>query len=215
MDSKQIKSLFIDFFGEETEIYGLFVNLIDVQYLRNEVFHFHFEISNPNDVSYCENPFEWEISEILKEFKQYVDIKYQFNMAFVDNDQPLYFNEQKKQEIEEAFKSVKSIKFSIGTPFLGNDEYVMNIRSVGFKKYHDDNEIYLENIVKVISATKNGENCDIDEATFNYYEEFLPNQENYWETEQLYIHLDAILSSIPSLGDNEIVYEYGTTLFHK
>jgi hypothetical protein len=215
MDPKYIKNLFIDFFGEEIKIYGLFAHLTDVSYVgRTEVCLFQFELHNPNDISYYSTPFKWEIDEMLNEFKKYVDIKFKFNLTFVDNNESLYFNKQKKQEIEDSFKSVKSINFTTGTPFIGYRRYSMDIRSIGFKKYHDDNEIYLQNIIKVVSTTKNGDFCSIDEVTKEYYEEFLPQQETYWESEQIYNHLDTVLSSIPSLTDNEIVFEYGTKLFN-
>jgi hypothetical protein len=215
MDPKYIKNLFIDFFGEEIKIYGLFVHLADVSYVgKTEVCLFQFELHNPNDISYYSTPFKWEIDEMLMEFKKYVDIKFKFNLTFVDNYESLYFNKQKKQEIESSFKSVNSIEFSNGGPLDGYTRYSMDIRSIGFKKYHDDNEIYLQNIIKVVSATKNGDPCSIEEATKEYYDVFLPKEETYWESEHLFYLLDEVLSSIPALSDNEIVFEYGTKLFN-
>ena len=70
-------------------------------------------------------------------------------------------------------------------------------------------------MIKPISATKNSEPCDIDEVILQYFDEFLPSVETYWESEHLYIHLDQVLSSIPSIADNDIILEYSTSLFNK
>ena len=219
MEPTQVKQLFIDLFGEKIEIYGLFVKLFEVELInagnKSEVYNFDFEITNPNDVSYYFIPIEWEIAEILEDFKKYVDIKYTFTSVLRTNKKDLYFNKEKTKEIENAFKKVDTIKFTTGTPFIGYKRYEIKIKSVGYKKGHEHEQIWLDNVIKPISATKNGEVCDIDDAIFQYYEEFLPRNSNYWETEELYQHLDVVLSSIPSIGNNDILLEYSTELFHK
>ena len=54
-----------------------------------------------------------------------------------------------------------------------------------------------------------------DGDIIQYYEEFLPQNETYWESEHIYQHLDQVLSSIPSIGNNDILLSYSTTLSRK
>lgn len=219
MDPTQVKQLFINLFGKKIDVHGLFVELINVETRnssdKSKIYDFDFKITNPNDVSYYFIPIEWEIAEILEDFKKYVDIKYTFTSVLRTNKKDLYFNKEKTKEIENAFKKVDTIKFTTGTPFIGYKRYEIKIKSVGYKKGYEYEQIWLDNVIKPISATKNGEPCDVDDAIFQYYEEFLPQNATYWETETLYQHLDAVLSSIPSIGNNDILLEYSTELFHK
>ena len=219
MEPTQIKKLFIDFFGEKIEIYGLFVELIGVESIdwegKSKIYDFDFEITNPNDISYYTVPIEWEIQELIDEFTNYVDVRVSTTFFSQTGKRDLYFNKEKTKEIETAFKKVDTIKFTTGTPFIGYKRYEIKIKSFGYKKGYEHEQIWLDNVIKPISATKNGEPCDIDEAILQYYEEFLPSKETYWESEHLYQHLDQVLSSIPSIGNNDILLEYSTELFHK
>ena len=218
MEPTQVKQLFIDLFGEKIEIYGLFVELIGVEPRDwgggTKIYDFDFEITNPNDVSYYTVPIEWEIQELIDEFTNYVDVKVNSTL-FLQTGESLYFNKEKTEEIKNAFKKVDTIKFTTGTYLRGPSRYEVKIKSVGYKKGYEHEQIGLDNVIKPISATKNGEPCDIDEAILQYYEEFLPQNETYWESENLYVHLDQVLSSIPSIGNNDKLLEYSTELFHK
>ena len=219
MEESQAKQLFIDLFGKEFKIYGLLVKLVNVHYGEvknsNKTYYFIFEITNPNDVSYYSLPFKWEIDEMLTDFSKYVDVKTKSEIYFDTNQGDLYFNIEKTKEIERSFKKVDTIKFTTGTPFIGYKRYELKIESVGYKKGYNYENIWLENVVKPISTTKNGEPCDIDEVISQYFEEFLPSKETYWESEHLYQDLDQVLSSIPSIGGNDILLEYSTSLFRK
>jgi len=216
MEPTQVKQLFIDLFGKKIEIYGLLVELIDVsKSFSDNMYDFDFEITNPNDVSYYVVPIDWEIQELIDEFTKYVDVRVNSALFLTTNQGNLYFNQEKTKEIENAFKKVDTIKFTTGGYSIGYNRYELKIKSVGYKKGYKHEQIWLDNIVKPISATKNGEPCDIDEVNLQYHEEFLPSKETYWETETLYIHLDQVLSSIPSIGGHDILLEYSTSLFHK
>ena len=96
--------------------------------------------------------------------------------------------------------------------FSESERYIIKIKSVGFKKEYDHELIRLSNIIKPISATKNGKPHDVGDAIFQYYEEFIPQNERYWESETLFTHLDQVLGSIPSVKDNDIILEYSTDL---
>ena len=216
MEPTQVKQLFIDLFGKKINVYGLSVALSNVEFIETlNTYEFNFNIINPYDVSYYITPVEWEIQELIDEFNKYVDVRINSNIFLNTNQSGLYFNQEKTKEIENAFKQVDTIKFTTGTPFIGYRRYEIKIKSVGYKKGFEHEQIWLENIIKPIGATKNGEPCDIDEAIIQYYEEFLPQNETYWESEHLYQHLDQVLSSIPSISNNDILLEYSTTLSRK
>lgn len=220
MEPTQVKQLFIDLFGKKLEIYGLFVELFEVELIstnnQRKFYNFNFKITNPNDVSYYSLPFDWEIDEMLKDFSKYVDVSTRSSVFLTTNQDSLYFNKEKTKEIEDAFKKVDTIKFTVGTSLREYSRYELKIKSVGYKKYYQHENIQLVNVIKPISATKNGELCDVDEAVLRYYEDFLPQKETFWETEVLFIHLDQVLTSIPSIGGYDaMVLEYSTKLFRK
>ena len=216
MEPTQVKQFFINLFGKKLDIYGLSVALSNVEFIEtSNIYEFDFNIINPYDVSYYITPVEWGVQELIDEFINYVDVRINSNIFLNTKQGELYFNQEKIKEIEDSFKKIDTIKFTTGTPFVGYKRYELKIKSVGVKKYFSDNQIQLDNIVKVLSATKNGETIDVDDAVTEYFEAFLPNEDTYWESENLYLHLDLVLSSIPSLKDAEIVFEYQTTLFYK
>jgi hypothetical protein len=216
MEPTQVKQLFIDLFGKKIDVYGLSVALSNVEFIETlNIYEFNFNIINPYDVSYYITPVEWEIQELIDEFNKYVDVRINSNIFLNTNQGELYFNQEKTKEIENSFKQVDTIKFTTGTPFIGYKRYELKIKSVGYKKYFRHEQIQLDNVSKPISATKNGDPCDLDEAIIQYYEEFLPQNETYWESENIYQHLDQVLSSIPSIGNNDILLSYSTTLSRK
>jgi hypothetical protein len=220
MNELQVKQLFTDLFGDKFEFYGLFVELFEVELIitnnQRKFYNFNFKITNPNDVSYYSLPFDWEIDEMLKDFSKYVDVSTRSNVFLDTNQGKLYFNKEKTKEIENAFKKIDKIKFTLRSNILSKDLYEVKIESVGYKKYYQHEHIQLVNVIKPVSATKNGESYDVDKVILKYYEEFLPQEETYWESENLYLHLDQILTSIPSIGGYDvIVLEYTTKLFRK
>jgi hypothetical protein len=219
MEPTQVKQLFTNFFGREIEIYGLYVKLFQVEMMDLDkspnIYEFNFEITNPNDVSYYIGPIDWEIQELIDQFTKYVDVRVSYRTFLQTGKGEMYFNKEKTKEIKNAFKKVDTIKFTTGDFSIGYNRYKLKIESVGYKKGYEHEQIWLDNIVKPISGTKNGKPCDIDEVILHYFEEYLPQQETYWESEYLYQHLDQVLSSIPSIGNNDILLEYSTELFHK
>ena len=216
MEPSQAKQLFIDLFGKKIEIYGLLVELIAVsKSFSDNVYDFDFKITNPNDVSYYVGSIDWEIQQLIDEFTKYVDVR-AISASFLATGQGnLYFNKEKTEEIKNAFKKVDTIKFTTGSRSISYNRYELKIKSVGFKKGYEYEQIWLYNIVEPIKATKNGLPCDIDEAISQFYDEYLTQQETYWQSEYLYQHLDQVLSSIPSIGNNDILLEYSTSLFRK
>ena len=88
---------------------------------------------------------------------------------------------------------------------------MIEISSIGFNNKHFDLEsFYLENKVVSISATKNGKNVDVNEAIYQYKDEFLPKVETYYESEEYYNKIDEIITKHPLLNADYIVTYYDT-----
>ena len=129
----------------------------------------------------------------------------------LDKTPELYFNNEVKNKIQKVFDSVKEIKFTTGTPFVGYRRWIINIKSVGFKtEYFDADSFYIKNNVVPISATKNGENVDVNEAINEYIDEFLPRAEIYHETERYYQDIDQVIAQYPLLSANYVATYYDT-----
>jgi hypothetical protein len=131
--------------------------------------------------------------------------------VLLDKTPELYFNNEVKNKIQKVFDSVKEIKFTTGTPFVGYRRWVINIESAGFKtEYFDADSFYIKNNVVPISATKNGENVDVNEAINEYIDEFLPQAEIYHETEQYYQDIDQVIVQYPLLSADYVATYYDT-----
>ena len=123
----------------------------------------------------------------------------------------LYLSDEVQDEIQKVFDSVKEIKFTTGTPFIGYKKWVINIESIGLKTaYFDEDSYYINNTVVPISATKNDENVDVNEAINTYIDEFLPRSETYYETEEYYQGVDQVISRYPLLNENYVATYYDT-----
>ncbi len=88
---------------------------------------------------------------------------------------------------------------------------VINIESVGLKsKNFDHDAYYIDNTVVPLSATKNGENIDVNEAINEYIDEFLPQVETYYETEEYYKGVDQVINQYPLLNADYVATYYDT-----
>jgi hypothetical protein len=205
MDTDKILKLFKKYAGDKIDLHELIVTPVSIEpsFKIKGAYNLYFDISNPNNVSYLTEIVLNEIDEEVSSFEGVVNKKlYTFLVPTIKKG--LYFNKELKEKIQKVFDSVKIIKFTTGTPFITNGykKYEINIKSIGFKTSHyDDDSFYIYNHVKPIKATKNGEEIDIEDAIFEYYEEFLPDKETYWESENLYSPIDAILNQYPLLND--------------
>jgi hypothetical protein len=203
MDTEKILKLFKKYAGDKIDLYELIVTPVSIEpsFKIKNSYNLYFDISNPNNVSYLTEIVSDEIDEEVSSFEGVVNEKlYTFLVPTIKKG--LYFNKKLKEKIQKVFDSVKIIKFTTGTPFIGYKKYEIHIKSIGFKTSHyDDDSFYIYNHVKPIKATKNGEEIDVEDAIFEYYEEFLPDKETYWESENLYSPIDAILNQYPLLTD--------------
>lgn len=204
MDNEKIIELFKRYAGDPLNIHGIIVTPVKTEPRpkRQGITNMYFSAKNPNDVSYFSPILENYIYDDTLDFEELVNMK--FNVLFVPSFKiGIYLNEELKSKIQKAFDSVKEIRFTTGTPFIGYKRYILFIKSVGVSiGGWDDDSYHILNNVKIISAYKNGEPCEIQEAKDEYYEIFLPDNESYWETENLYIKVDQILSEYPLFFDN-------------
>jgi hypothetical protein len=203
MDTEKILELFKKYAGDKIDLYGLIVTpvLVEPSFKTKGQYNIFFNFKNPNNVSYLTELVLNELSEDVYSFESIINEK--MNTYLVPTiKKGLYFNNELKEKIQNVFDSVKIIKFVTGTPFIGYKRYEIHVKSIGFKTSHyDDDSFYIYNHVKPIKATKNGEEIDVEDAIFEYYENFLPDKETYWETENLYSPIDAILNQYPLLTD--------------
>ena len=203
MDTEKLLELFKKYAGDKIDLYGLIVTPVSIEpsFKTKGQYNIFFNFKNPNNVSYLTELVLNELSEDVYSFESIINEK--MNTYLVPTiKRGLYFNNELKEKIQKVFDSVKIIKFVTGTPFIGYKRYEIHVKSIGFKTSHyDDDSFYIYNHVKPIKATKNGEEIDVEDAIFEYYENFLPDKETYWETENLYNPIDYILNDYPLLTD--------------
>lgn len=218
MKEEKILKLFKNFVGEEVNIFGLQCIPVGVGEYGSDgswdpnPFHpIHFKIKNPNNVSYFYAIVYEELLELLEEFTQYINIRLRPNIIWEDAQPKFYLNDETRNKIQKVFDSVRKIEFTTGNLDVGYKRYVIEISSIGFNNKHFDLEsFYIKNKVVSISATKNGENVDVNEAIYQYKDEFLPKVETYYESEEYYKKIDEIITKHPLLNADYIVTYYDT-----
>ena len=216
IDNEKILNLFKRFAGDEIDLHGL--KCIPVRVGEEIISKRHnkpyypieFKIENPNDVPYFYSIVDEELLDIVMEFEEYINLKLTTRVLW--GEQPkFYLNDRTRDQIQKVFDSVREIKFTTGTPFVGYIRYVINIESVGLKtKNFDSDSYYIDNTVVLLSATKNGENIDVNDAINEYIDEFLPQVETYYETEEYYEGVDQVISQYPLLNADYVATYYDT-----
>ena len=139
-------------------------------------------------------------------------MNHRFTSEVLWDDQPkFYLNSEVRNKIQKVFDSVREIKFTTGTPFVGYKRYIIEIDSVGMRlSWGDEETYYLDNTVVPTSATLNGENVDVGDAVEEYVDGFLYHKETYYETENYYIEVDSILNTEPLLRADWVATYYNT-----
>jgi hypothetical protein len=214
MEKSTILKLFKQFVGNILNLHGLECIPVGVgeeiiSKKHNKPYYpIEFKIENPNNVSYFYSIVEEELINILMEFGKYVNYKFTPEVSW-DDTPKFYLNNETRNKIQKVFDSVRKIEFTTGTPFIGYERYVINIESVGMKLGWDDSETYfVDNKVKLISATLNGEKTDVIDAVEEYIDNYLYNKETYYETEMYYLSVDTILNQEPLLRADWIATYY-------
>jgi hypothetical protein len=135
MDQDKILKLFKRFAGDEIDIHGLkcipvIVGEKTVSKHFKPSYPIGFKIENPNDVSYYWAIVDDELLDILMEFEDYVGIRLDTHILW--GEQPkFYLNEKVKNQIQKVFDSVRELKFTTGTPFVGHKRWTIQIKSTG------------------------------------------------------------------------------------
>jgi len=208
MENEKILKLFKQFAGDPLGIKGLVVTPVKVEpsVRINGRTNMYFRVQNPNDVSYFSPIVENYIYDETEDFGGFVNKE--IEVFFVPSfKQGIYLNDELKSRIQKVFDSVKENNFTLGTPFIGYERYKLFIESVGVSTSYWDNEsFYIMNNVKVVRAEKDGEWWDPKVVVSEYLNYFLPEQESYWESENLYSQIDNILNNYPLFKD-----PYGNT----
>lgn len=198
MDEKKILKLFKGFAGKELDIHGLVVVPTDVQpsFKKRDNINMYFKVSNPNDISYFKPIVEGFIYDETNEFGEYINKKIDPFFHY-DLKGFLYLNKEVRKKIQKVFNSVRVIEFT-----NEDDNYKIFIQSVGISTSAWENDrLHIRNEVRVLNAKKNGERWDPKVIVNMYVDEFLPEQESYWETETYYQQIDHILDEYPLLND--------------
>jgi len=260
MNQEKILRLFKKFAGDEINLHGLKCIPVGVGELGTphksikEFYPIQFKLENPNDVPYYSPIVGEELFEIVEGFSEYVNLNLESEIL-LEGKSKLYLNSEVQNEIQKVFDSVREIKFTTGTPFVGYRRYVINIESVGLKTKHfdqdsyyievfdsvreikfttgtpfvgyrryviniesvglktanfDEDSYYINNTVVPLSATKNGENIDVNDAINEYIDEFLPHKETYYESEEYYHRVDQVISQYPLLNADYVATYYET-----
>jgi hypothetical protein len=214
MEKSTILKLFKQFAGNILNLHGLECVPVKVgeeiiSKKHNKPYYpIEFKIENSNKVSYFYSIVEEELMDILMEFGEYINYKFTPEVSW-DDTPKFYLNNETRNKIQKVFDSVRKIEFTTGTPFIGYKKYVINIESVGMKLGWEDGETYyIDNKVKLISATLNGEKTDVIDAVEEYIDNYLYNKETYYETEMYYLSVDSILNQEPLLKADWIATYY-------
>lgn len=215
MTKETILKLFKNFVGGVVNLNGLQCIPVEIRELTarrtslKEIYTIDFKIENPNDVPYFYSIVDEELYEIVQEFSDYINFNIESNVIFGDNPS-FYLNREVRDRIQKVFDSVKEIKFTLGTPFIGYRRYVIKIESVGMlKSDYDIDSFSILNRAVPTSATKNGENIDIETA-LKEYDIFLKDKDNGYESEEYYIGVDHIIKDYPLLYDHHVATYYFT-----
>ena len=216
MQESTLLKLFKQFAGNVINLHGLKCVPIGIgekivsKRHANPYYPIEFKIENPNDVPYFYAIVEEELLDIAMGFEEYVNLKLTTKILW--GEQPkFYLNKKTKNEIQKVFDSVREIKFTTGTPFIGYKRWEIQIESIGLKTNNfDDDAYYINNLAAPISATLNGENVDVNESINEYIDEFLPSKETYYETEEYYRSVDGIITKYPLLNVDYVATYYDT-----
>ena len=131
MEQDKILKLFEKFVGGVIDLHGLkcipFIvgEKINDKYSK-PYYPIGFKIENPNDVSYYWSIVDDELLDILMEFEDYVGIKLHAQILW-DEQPKFYLNEKVKNQIQKVFDSVRELKFTTGTPFVGHKRWIIQI----------------------------------------------------------------------------------------
>jgi hypothetical protein len=214
MTEATVLKLFKEFTNGAVDLFGLKCTPIVINSIHEpeeSTYHIGFEIENPSNVSYFGPIVHEELLDLVNSFGEYINIKVVPIILWGQHRTKFHLNGEIRNKIQKVFDSVKEIKFTTGTPFVGYRRWVIQVESIGIgPSSWDDDAYYIQNKVKGLSATKNDESVSVDDAIDEYFNVFLYEKETYYESEHLYSELDSIITKYPLLNANYIATYYDT-----
>ena len=214
MTEATVLKLFKEFTNGAVDLFGLKCTPIVINSIHEpeeSTYHIGFEIENPSNVSYFGPIVHEELFELVNSFGEYINIKVAPIILWGHNRTEFHLNGEIRNKIQKVFDSVRELKFTTGTPFVGYRRWVIQVESIGIgPSSWDDDAYYIQNKVKGLSATKNDESVSVDDAIDEYFNVFLYEKETYYESEHLYSELDSIITKYPLLNANYIATYYDT-----
>jgi len=214
MTEATVLKLFKEFTNGAVDLFGLKCTPIVINSIHEpeeSTYHIGFEIENPSNVSYFGPIVHEELLDLVNSFGEYINIKVVPIILWGQHRTKFHLNGEIRNKIQKVFDSVKEIKFTTGTPFVGYRRWVIQVESIGIgPSSWDDDAYYIQNKVKGLSATKNDESVSVDDAIDEYFNVFLYEKETYYETEHLYSELDSIITKYPLLNADYIATYYDT-----
>jgi hypothetical protein len=214
MTETTVLNLFKEFTNGTVDLFGLKcipVVINSIHESGESTYQIGFEIENPSNVSYFGPIVHEELLELVNSFGEYINIKVVPIILWGQHRTKFHLNGEIRNKIQKVFDSVKEIKFTTGTPFVGYRRWVIQVESIGIgPSSWDDDAYYIQNKVKGLSATKNDESVSVDDAIDEYFNVFLYEKETYYETEHLYSELDSIITKYPLLNADYIATYYDT-----
>jgi hypothetical protein len=214
MTETTVLNLFKEFTNGAVDLFGLKCTPIVINSIHEpeeSTYHIGFEIENPSNVSYFGPIVHEELLDLVNSFGEYINIKVVPIILWGQHRTKFHLNGEIRNKIQKVFDSVKEIKFTTGTPFVGYRRWVIQVESIGIgPSSWDDDAYYIQNKVKGLSATKNDESVSVDDAIDEYFNVFLYEKETYYESEHLYSELDSIITKYPLLNANYIATYYDT-----
>jgi hypothetical protein len=214
MTETTVLNLFKEFTNGTVDLFGLKcipVVINSIHESGESTYQIGFEIENPSNISYFGPIVHEELLELVNSFGEYINIKVAPIILWGHFRTKFHLNGEIRNKIQKVFDSVKEIKFTTGTPFIGYKYWVIQVKSIGIgPSSWDDDAYYIQNKVKGLSATKNDESVSVDDAIDEYFNVFLYEKETYYESEHLYSKLDSIITKYPLLNADYIATYYDT-----
>jgi hypothetical protein len=167
----------------------------------------YFDLYNPNKLSYFTPLVSDELNEIVESFEGYVNEK-----IFIEFDhdvkEGVFFNDKTLKEIKQVFDNLPFIFFQTKSR-EGFIDYRIYGKNVSISTNWEPDMFSIHNIFKVTRVTSNAEVADIKEV-LEYYDDFLQGVETYWESENMYMEMDSIITKNPLINADWVATYYDT-----
>jgi hypothetical protein len=210
MEQEKIYNLFKQFAGDVIDLHGLKITLTSIgkRLKKDEEQNvMYFDISNPNKISYFTTIVADELNDIVDSFEGYVNEG--FFIEFDDDvKEGLFLNSKFLKETKKVFDDLPFIFFQIQSS-EGPVDYRIYGKNVDITTNWEPDMFSINNIFKPTKATCDGEIADIKEV-LEYYDKFLQGVETYWESENMYMEIDSIITKNPLLNADWVATYYDT-----